>query len=407
MKTISTFLLLTLTITSFAQHIDGPANMRKAPNGDKLFSLNDYVWVSLKTEQPVNNWYELEVYCYVVPNDLINKTTVKANTTLLSVDGDSIGFTYNQFEIENYSERYYAYDDLEQIEISLKGHTYKSNIRKGISNGELLANKKSLADSCMSTYVSYQEENGQWVDLIEECSIYPASIMINNERESVLVKQKQKIKRYAGAEGQYSVIDLEFKKMNYSDNPTIKEFTIEADKVDIEYPLLNAVTYGCCGAENYYQLFTTSNFEKLMDYIEVLYEIDIPNSSTKGYLGYIPFGRSNDEEIVGQLTFIDGKEVRNTVYFATKDKSKQENILQFVPDMEFKPISDRDKIRNEGLQIRLWSQNANKGSSALTGFKFLIHLIDDSTGKDYVQELEITDGYVNGNSEKEFTIWID
>ncbi|TLX72846.1 hypothetical protein E9993_17045 [Labilibacter sediminis] len=407
MKILSTVLLLTLTITSFAQHIDGPANMRLAPNGDKLFSLNDYVTVSLETEQPVNNWYKLEVRCYVIPDDLINKTTVKANTTLLNVNGDSIGFTFTQFEIENHNERYYAYGDLEQIEVSLTGHTYKSNIRKEISNGEILANKKSVADSCMSTYLSYQEENCQWVTLIEECSIYPASIMINNESESVLVKQNQKIKRYAGAEGQYSVIDLEFKKMNYTDNPIIKKFTIEADRVDVEYPLIKAVNYGCCGAEDYYKLFTSSNFENIMDYIEVLYEIDIPNSRTKGYLGYIPFGRGNDEKIVGTLTFIDGKEVRNIVNVATNDKSKKENILHFVPDMEFKLISDRDKIQNEGRQIRLWSQNGNKSSSALTGFKFLIHLVDDSTGKDYVQELTITDGYINGNSEKEFTIWID
>lgn len=91
----------------------------------------------------------------------------------------------------------------------------------------------------------------------------------------------------------------------------------------------------------------------------------------------------------------------------TKDKNKFDNILRFVPEMEFKPTNAKDKISYDKKELVLWSKNNSINKQDLSGFKFLVHLIDDSTGKEYVQEVNFVNGYINGNTKMEFEINID
>jgi hypothetical protein len=398
MKTALFSFLLLLSINSSGQYVNGPANIRNSPNGDKLFSINDYVLIDID-DNAIDDWYKIELHCYVKPNQLIDKKIIKANSILLDFDGDSIGVTLNQFEINNnYNEKYWKYNELEKIEIGLTGYTFKNNIRQEITRDEIIINKESYVDSCQNTYLTYKEENGTTISLIHKCDLYEGSIIVNGVYVSVFIQESQDIKRISGAEGQESKIALNIKTDYFSNNPKIRKFSVEADKVTVYGKLIEAVQYGCCGAEDYYHIYNSSTFQKLMDYEAKLYKISIPNSRIEGYLGFSTTGYQliENKMIVGTLIFTDGERTINKINFITKDKQKFDNILRFVPDMEFKSLNQKDKVKQEGDEIELWSKNNSQNSKDLSGFQFLIHLIDDSNGKEYIQKLDFINGLMKG-----------
>lgn len=287
MKLNFTILLSILSVSLLGQYIDGPANIRETPTGEKIFTINNFVKIDLRDNQPQNDWYEIFLRCYVLPDRLIDKTIIKQGTTLFSITGDSIGFTFVQFKVyENSNERYWKYNELEKIEISLKGHTYKSNIRDNLSRQEIIKNKLNYSDSCSCKYLTYQEEDGVFVNLIEKCKLYPVSLIVNGKYQDVFIRETQKIKQFSGAEGQESHIDLEIISNYLTENPVIDKFSVDADEIEINGKLIKSVVYGCCGGEDTYQLFNSTTHKKLMDYEEVLFVVKIPNSSIEAYIAY-------------------------------------------------------------------------------------------------------------------------
>ena len=409
MRIISTLIFLLTITTTFGQHIDGPANIRNKPSGDKLFSINNLVSIRLAGELE-NDWHKINLHCFVKPNQLIGKKTIRANSVLLNSKGDSIGYTLVEFQInKNLNENYRKYDELESIEIELSGFTFKNNIKYKLSFEEILNNKMSYIDSCQNTYITYQEENGQYITLIHKCNMYETSLLINNDYVPIFVKESQDIKRISGAEGQESVIKLEMKSDYFSENIKTKFFTVEADEIDIRGKLIKAARYGCCGAEDYYQLFNSLTHNKIMDYESKLYTISIPNSRIEGYLGFFVSGYKliDGKMIIGTLTFTNGDNIINKVNFVTQDKQKFDNILRFVPDMEFVALDTKDNVKKNKNEIELWSKNFSKSPKDLTGFQFLIHFYDDSNDKIYTQKLDFINGYITGNNKAEFDITID
>lgn len=410
MRLLTTFILLWTATSMCGQYIDGPANIRNRPNGEKLFSINNLVSIEIE-DQSQNGWKKIKLNCYVKPSQLLlDKKTIKQNSKLLNSEGDSIGSTLTQFIVDdNYNENYRKYKELQLIEVGIAGYTFKDNIRQELTKTEILSNKKSYADSCQNTFITFQREDGLYITLIHKCSLYETSILIDDNYVPTFIKETQDIKKMSGAEGQQSQIQMQFKTDYYSNKPLIKHFSVEADAVEIRGKLIKAVKYGCCGGENSYQAFNSSTFNKLMDYESKIYTVNIPNSQIEGYLGFMPSGYipTNGKMRLGSLTFTDGKRVINKVHFITNDKQKFDNILRFVPDMEFVAVNHKDDVKDGKDEIELWTKNFSKSAGDLSGFQLLIHFIDDSNNKSYTQKLDFTNGYINGNSSPEFDIYID
>nr|NQU94502.1 hypothetical protein [Bacteroidota bacterium] len=405
--TTTCFLLLSALMMK-GQYINGPANIRDLPNGEKLFSVNDYIKIDIVKVEPNYDWFKVSLNCYVKPESLIDKKNIKPGSALLDINGDSIGFTYKQFDIyENHDKTNYKYHNLDEIHIALDGYTYKSNIRTSISFNEILENKPSFADSCFNQYLTYQEENGMTIKVIKRCELYEEEMKKGKEFEKVFIREIQEIKRISGAEGQASAIRLEMMSDYLTNNPVIRTISVEADKVEIYNGMIKSVKYGCCGGENRYQLYNYTDLKMVMEYDAKLYSIEIPNSNIKGYLGYESMGYNSKEMIVGKLHFSDGEKIINTVNFFTKDKETYRNILRFVPGMEFKTLDKRDEIHRNNSNLKLWSGNFSKSIRDITGFKFIVHISDDSSENDYTQELEFVDGYINGDYRREINICID
>ena len=199
------------------------------------------------------------------------------------------------------------------------------------------------------------------------------------------------------------------KSAYFTNNPELKRFTVEADEISVDGKLIRAVRHGCCGAQDYYQLFNSQTLNKVMDYEAKLYSINIPNSKIEGHLGFFSFGYEpiDGKMIIGTLTFTDGEQIINKVNFVTQDKQKFDHVPRFIPAMEFIALNQRDHVSKNKDEIELWTKNYSNSPKDLTGFQFLIHLVDDSNDKTYTQKLNFINGLVNGNSVIEFDIEID
>lgn len=269
----------------------------------------------------------------------------------------------------------------------------------------LAQQRVSYSDSCKTRYTTYQQGDGMSITLIDKCDIYATSILNNNTYQRVIIRERQRIKRISGAEGQDSEIDLEIIEDYYQKNRRVRKFSAKADKIEIQGKLITAVQYGCCAGEDTYQLYNTVTLNKLMEYNATLYHLRIPNSNIEGFIGYQPKYQDSSDGVIGTLSFTDGEVVINTINFVTKDTQK--SILRYVPDMEFIPINSKDKVLDDKKSIDLWSKNFSKSNKDLSDFRFLVHLVDDSTGKTYTQELTFSNGRVNENQKREFDISID
>lgn len=408
MKLITILLLVFLSSNLFGQYINGPANIRDKPNGEIRYSINDFVKIDLQDDSISNDWRKIILTCYVKPTDLLNKITLKENSTLYSINGDSIGSTLREFKVyENQNQGYMNYSELKMISVFLNGFTFKSNLRNDLSTEEILKNKPAYSDSYNNSYIQFQDENGSFVTKKVQCNYYNSSIFVNGEYQTAIVKEIQNVKTSTGREGQESTINLEIITNYLSDSPQRKYFTVEADKVDIEKNIIKTVKYGCCGGIDHCQLFGLESFKKLMDYNKVLYQVDIPNSNIEGFIGFQLSKYDKNKIDIGTLTYCSTDSIINRVKILTHDKNKYDNIVRIVPEMEFETLNAKDEIAYKKTELRLFSKNASKSRKDITDFNFLIHFLDNSTGKNFTQKIEFKNGYINGNPNKEFEIIIE
>lgn len=352
MKHAILFLFIFISSHLFGQYINGPANIREKPKGEVIFSLNDYVKVDLKEKADKTNWHTISIFCTVKPECLINQTILKANSTLYSVSGDSIGYVIKECEVkENHNQNYWRYDELKMISIFLEGSTFKNNIRTKLSTKEILDHKPSYADQSGSSIVHFQNENGIIITEIKQCNYFTPSVKIDGKYEEIILKQTQRIRRMSGVEGQESTIELEFIRDCFSTSPIKKNFTVNADEVKINEHTFSTVRHGCCGVEDQYELYNISSFKKLMDYGKTLYHVEIPNSNIEGFICF-QFCFS-DHRNIATITFSTPDSIINKVNLFTNDKKRFYKILPFIPEMEFEVINSKDKINYNKNELTL------------------------------------------------------
>ena len=408
MRFVTTLFLMGIVISSFGQYVNGPANIRDKPNGEKLFSVNNYVSIQINGE-PKGDWYKVGLLCSVKRGQLIDKKKIMANAVLYNAQGDSIGIALSDFQVaNNFDENSEKYKELDVVSVELVGYTFKGNIRDQLSFAEIVKNKTSFSDTCQTSFVTFKDDYGANVTLIHKCDMYETSLLINDEYVPTFVKEYQDITR-SGGEGQLSTINLELKADYFNNRSIVKKFSVEADELEVEGKLIKTVKYGCCDSRDFYQLFNSLSFNKLMVYESKLFTINIPNSYIQGYLGFVTSGEllADGKMILGTLTFTDGEKVINKVRFITKNKQLIENDMVVEPEMEFFALNQKDDVKKEYNEIELWTKDFSKSSKDLSGFQFLVHFIDSSTGKRYTQKLNFVNGFINGNSKTEFDINID
>jgi len=95
MKVLVSLIFLTLSFSALAEIIDGPANLRVAPQGKVAVTLNDSVEVYVQKKE--GDWFKIMFIAYVSRDDYRPETFLKAGVELFNYRGESIGKSVNAF----------------------------------------------------------------------------------------------------------------------------------------------------------------------------------------------------------------------------------------------------------------------------------------------------------------------
>ncbi|MEN7550498.1 hypothetical protein AAG747_21440 [Rapidithrix thailandica] len=157
MKQLMTLLLTLLSLNIFAEKIDGPANVRKEPNGVKIISLYDNVVV--ECTEIKEGWYTIGITVQLTKEQYERskaKDVMPAGSKLYSPKNELLGETLVDLSLDILSSG--GPKDNKWYNATVIGHTYKSNIRlesiPEIALKSILINeKKNLTESEFDKYL--------------------------------------------------------------------------------------------------------------------------------------------------------------------------------------------------------------------------------------------------------------
>lgn len=129
MKIFITLLLCITASTSLAERIDGPANIRDNPNGNKLFTLDDGLLIYPVSEH--GDWYKIHLLLNVKRSDYLLSTQQV-------LKGSPLFTTYRNLEASKavntvsapLSQMYSEDGEGEIFTVVIEGYTYKENIKE-------------------------------------------------------------------------------------------------------------------------------------------------------------------------------------------------------------------------------------------------------------------------------------
>lgn len=117
-----------ISLSAFAEKIDGPANIRTEPKGELRFSLNDQIEV--ECTEIKNDWYEILVTIKLTEEQYnSNPLIFKKGTKLFDMQGNEIGETLTDLRVGSKMTAGGAPGIPKWYASELYGYTYKSNIR--------------------------------------------------------------------------------------------------------------------------------------------------------------------------------------------------------------------------------------------------------------------------------------
>jgi hypothetical protein len=202
---------------------------------------------------------------------------------------------------------------------------------------------------------------------------------------------------FFGGEAVPTVVYAETSEPNKSFWETTKYF----NNLEFNCSYFRATNYGCCGAENYNELFKYTSDEPFLTFNEKFFLVDIPNSKIEMFIGYNHevSGREGLDIATLYLSTLDG--VVNSITFTAENaEDKEDMIWYFTPKVSLKTNNLKNKISNSRDKIDLWGSNFAKSTTEINDFSVFIEFIGDGTGRRAQFEIPIVNGKLNGSSGK-------
>lgn len=121
--------MLQLVLSTFAERIDGPANIRTAPKGTPILTLNDNVEVGCS--QPVNGWYAIVISLKITKEQYESNSPLMVGDSLFNWQNEFIGKSLATIPDSLQSTWYSggAPRNPRRYGMDIYASTYKSNIK--------------------------------------------------------------------------------------------------------------------------------------------------------------------------------------------------------------------------------------------------------------------------------------
>ncbi len=209
---------------------------------------------------------------------------------------------------------------------------------------------------------------------------------------------------YFGGEAVPTVVYAETSEPSRSFWETTKYFN------DIEFSCsyFRAINYGCCGSEDYNELFNYVSDEPFLKFNEEFFLVDIPNSKIEMFVGYSHKESGREELGIATLylSTLDG--VVSSVTFTAKNaEDKEDMIWYFTPKISLRTSNGKNKINSSGKKIQLWESNSAKSTSDVNGFSIYIEFEGEGTGRKAEFDIPVVNGKLYGSDEPNTEIVVD
>lgn len=186
------------------------------------------------------------------------------------------------------------------------------------------------------------------------------------------------------------------------------ETTKYYDDLKFESSYFHAVEYGCCGAENYGELFTYNSDEPFLKFNQSYFTVDIPNSKIHMFLGYCHEHSGRDGSTISTLylSTLDGV-VSSITFVANNQKTKEDLPWYWTPKIEIRTENEKNKIIKDGQEIRLWGSNFANSLNEINGFSVFIEFWSEGSGKKAQFNIPITNGRFYGSGKQDTKITLN
>ena len=189
--------------------------------------------------------------------------------------------------------------------------------------------------------------------------------------------------------------------------------------IGVDY--LKATKYGCCGDEDYNELSTIWTDYTFLKFNSNFYTVEIPNSHTYFFFGYLLNNADKDPNVIGELYFAHSLpilpkdkhiysaeyKIANKIILKAKNEETLEKISSAIPTISLVKNTSRDNIVNypDHQELVLWSYDKFKGLNGLNFIALKIQFDSDTIVPPV--EIPIKNGYINGNTTLDQTIYLD
>ena len=182
------------------------------------------------------------------------------------------------------------------------------------------------------------------------------------------------------------------------------------DDIKFETNYFETIEYGCCGAENYGELFNYTSNEPILKFNRFYFTVDIPGSRIQMFVGYCHEHSGRDGSTIATLylSTLDGV-VSSITFDANNQKSKEDLPWYWVPKIELRTENEENKIIKNGREIRLWGSKMANALSDIGDFSIFIEFWSEGTGKKVPFNIPVTRGRFYGSNKKhsEITVNLD
>ena len=390
------FILLFFIVFNFIQlgfsqsYINGPANIRNKPKGEIMLQLEDAVQVFVI--EKAEDWYKIEINCLV--KDLnFDDQVIPKNTVLYNNQLYKIGTVLTEMELDQYIE---PTENNRYARVSFQLYTYKNNLKQ-LSFDEIQSTKDLIISDSDQANIAIFRENGMEFLQKTDISYEYKYFFDGDDIVRYLIRKKETTKNVLDAEGVSTDITLLFYP-NLSEKDTFS-YTKHANRFDLQDNMLISTLYGCCGAEDYFEISTFLDNQTFLEFNSRYFVIRVPNTQNTLMFGFNvePRYENQDKLLIGELNYSFNYKKSGKVQFFAASKEQLDNIVPYTPEIKFISITEKDNTDNyeEYSELSLWSIDQETELSKITNTGIKITFTDEQSGQKKEFRIIADNGRIN------------
>ncbi|MCV9387758.1 YARHG domain-containing protein [Reichenbachiella ulvae] len=186
------------------------------------------------------------------------------------------------------------------------------------------------------------------------------------------------------------------------------ETTNYVNNLQFQCNYYQATTFGCCGAENFNQLYSYDSKTPFLTYNEKCFHVEIPNSKIKLFIGYSYADTEAEGQDIGKLHLatLDGN-VNSVSFRVNNEKDKEGIIWYFTPQITISSSNPQNKINPSNNKIDLWGNNFAQSISEINDLTIHVEFINESTGQKTQADIPIIKGRLLGSDKNDVPFLIE